>query len=70
MDMTGGKCNLCDENFTNKSERMWHRKQYQGQGTCWFGDMKCWFKHENIEQSNKNKDNEELSDGHEIENGQ
>ena len=24
--------------------------------------MKCWFKHENIKQSNKNKDNEELSE--------
>ena len=28
--------------------------------------MKCWFKHENIEQSNKNKDNQELSENKEV----
>jgi hypothetical protein len=36
--------------------------QKLSQGTCWFGDMKCWFKHENIAQNNKIKDNEEVSE--------
>ena len=44
MDMAGVKCNLCDENFINKSELMCHRKQNHrntvpecknyDQGTC------------------------------------
>ena len=46
-------CHANSAHFTNRYHvRHWH----------WFGDMKCWFKHENIQESNKNKDNEELSE--------
>ena len=61
------KCKICEKVFKVKSEFMKHRRNEHiesvplcrdaSNGTCHFGNMKCWFNHEDVENLNENGNN-------------
>ena len=59
------QCNFCEENFQTKRDLMQHKKTKHIEkvstcwkytlGTCHFGDLSCWFQHNDETSSSKNK---------------
>ena len=74
-----GKCpeyNICDETFTSRSELMYHNKRKHTKQvplcnkninrTCWFGNNNCWFIHEEVNESEKERKDGELTLDNEV----
>ena len=55
-DFTEIKCNLCEKAFSHQNNLMQHKKSEHlttvkacknaSSKTCWYGDIKCWFRHD------------------------
>ena len=64
------KCNSCDNKFQFRSDLLKHRKdehthlvppcRNEKNGTCKFGNLKCWFNHTKMQEMNRFKNDEKF----------
>ena len=76
IDTAKIKCNKCDKEFGNKPEFMRHKKQEhrqsvpacvnETQGTCVFGEEKCWFRHNNKDGNNQTNNKDKVNENKEV----
>ena len=69
-------CTKCDKEFTYKHEFMHHKKdehrhsvpvcKNQAQGTCVFGEYKCWFRHNTEEEKDELQNKAEKDENKEV----
>ena len=63
-------CTLCGKVFPVQAKLLAHRRKYHinsvktcrnlSSGTCKYGELKCWFNHNESEDKNENSENEDV----------